>query len=43
MSKLANKLTFLDEGEPDFEQTKIIESLALATIQEKGKIPLEQE
>ena len=43
MSKLENKLIFLDEGESDSEDTKIIESLDLVIVQENGKRPLEQE
>ena len=43
MNKLANKIIFLDEGESDSKETKIIESLALVTVQEKGKRPLEEE
>ena len=43
MSKLENKITFSDEGERDFEDTEIIKSLALVAVQEKGKMPLEQE
>ena len=42
ISKLANKLTFSDEGEIDSEDTEIIKSLALVTIQENGKRPFEQ-
>ena len=43
MSKLANKITFSDEGESNTKDIEIIESLALVIVQEKGKRPLEQE
>ena len=39
MSKLANKLTFLDADESDFEDTQIAKSLALVSVHEKGKRP----
>ena len=43
MSKLTNKLAFSDGDESDFEDTEISKILALVTVQEKGKMPLDQE
>ena len=43
MSKLANKLTFSDEGELDSEDNETTKSLALVTVKEKDKRPLDQE
>ena len=39
MSKLANKLTFLDGDESDSEDTQIAKSLALVSAHKKGKSP----
>ena len=40
MNKLANKLVFSDEDESDSEYIEIAKGLALVTVQEKGKRPL---
>ena len=42
MEKLANKFTYSDE-EKDSEEVKAMESTDLTKVEEKGKIPLEQD
>ena len=42
MEKLANKLTFSSEGE-ELDDVEELKSTTLTKVEEKGKIPLEQD